>query len=350
MKEKTKKLIIALGSIGMAILLGLVMTLGVITKGFTQWGKLPVTDTLEAETGGLEVGDAEAQNGIALTSSIMPIAGAGSEKEYTVKATLYDSMGEELDEDSAAEVKLDWSVSWKESTGFASGKTASDYVTASPSQDTHSVTVTCEQAFGTKIVLKASVNGNADVSNSLEIDYRQKYDYIEADIDWGGHSHTWNSKRDVAGLVNIDFPIDDFTDLNGEGNITVTVHGASTYTLPIDGKLTQIKVKSGAKDAIEEAGGQAVDDDHIMIKHGSGYYLCEMFGIDSVGGVGSMTPAKFRAAAAKSTAIQNVTGFVTFTFELTVNGESKSERCVVNFRKFTLSAGSITLDKTSLEF
>lgn len=72
---------------------------------------------------------------------------------------------------------IDWSVAWKNpSSTWASGKTVTNYVTVTPTSDgALTADVTCKQAFGEKIEIKASLRGSsALVSNACVVDYVRK--------------------------------------------------------------------------------------------------------------------------------------------------------------------------------
>ena len=71
---------------------------------------------------------------------------------------------------------LDWSVAWKDpDSSWASGKTVTDYVTATPISDgAATATVACKQAFGEQIILTCSSRYAPDTKDTATIDYMKK--------------------------------------------------------------------------------------------------------------------------------------------------------------------------------
>lgn len=354
------------------VLLGIFVA-AACTQGFTNgdpWGWFGKKEDEKngSAAGGMELGESDSAGKLSLTSTVIPIANyadygisPASEAAVTVKASFKDYAGDPLSEEDAAKVKLVWTTDWKSKDGWASGKSCSDYVTVSPQEDTHSVTVSCSQAFGAQIELKAAVEGDEDVSGSIPIDYCQKYDHIEVQFEWGtatGHvSKSFNSKTDVLGGVFIDFPLRSGSDAlavgwDSDGKIEVKIVGASVYTKPIVGSVTKITVTSNIKSKIQAAGGSAVGDDAIMAASGSTpgyqYKVAQMLGVSDYSG---MSVSAFRSAVAKNYMAEAI---VKYTFHLYVNGAELSEKptCSVFFNTSSLSvsASSIELDSKGLEF
>ena len=71
---------------------------------------------------------------------------------------------------------LDWSVAWKNSSAtWAKGKTVTDYITVTPTSDgALTATVTCNQAFGEKIIITACIRGAEGINTSCTCEYTQK--------------------------------------------------------------------------------------------------------------------------------------------------------------------------------
>lgn len=85
---------------------------------------------------------------------------------------------------------LVWSVSWKNaSSTWASGKTVTDYVTVSPtSEGALTATVTCKQAFGEQVVLKAALKGFEDtIYGTKNVKYAKRINSLSISIKQGSY-------------------------------------------------------------------------------------------------------------------------------------------------------------------
>ena len=123
------------------------------------------------DNGGAVVNNA-AENGIRLMSEkLSPVLYAANgvsetaESAYTITATV-------LPED-ASNKNLTWELSFKnDSSSWANGKNVTDYVTVTSSGDTNNVVVlSCDEAFGEQILLKATSVADNTKSATVTIDY-----------------------------------------------------------------------------------------------------------------------------------------------------------------------------------
>ena len=123
------------------------------------------------DNGGAVVNNA-AENGVRLMSEkLSPVLYAANgvsetaESAYTITATV-------LPED-ASNKNLTWELSFKNaSSSWANGKTVTDYVTVTSSGATNNVAVlSCNEAFGEQILLKATSVADNTKSATVTIDY-----------------------------------------------------------------------------------------------------------------------------------------------------------------------------------
>lgn len=76
------------------------------------------------------------------------------------------------DTDDLADKTLLWSIAFANpSSTWASGKTVTDYVTITPSEDTLTCTLTLVQAFGEQIVVTVKAKSNETATASATVDY-----------------------------------------------------------------------------------------------------------------------------------------------------------------------------------
>lgn len=70
---------------------------------------------------------------------------------------------------------LIWSMSWANTTGWASDKDINDYISLSnQSSDTKQVQLRCVKPFGKQVIVKASIEDNSDIFGTITVDYGQK--------------------------------------------------------------------------------------------------------------------------------------------------------------------------------
>ncbi len=149
-----------------------VLIAGLIAGWFDKGeDSLPVQDeTATIQDGGLNVTPVSA-NGIRLMAGERVVdAGVSAQAEttsYTVTATI---------EPAGALQKADWSLAWANgSSSWASGKTVTDYVTVSTSEDGGlTATVTLVKPFSEQIILTAAARGNSSKTATCTVDYQQR--------------------------------------------------------------------------------------------------------------------------------------------------------------------------------
>lgn len=122
----------------------------------------------------------------------------------------------------AVNQKLNWTLSWSSQNSAS----VSDYVTITPSADTHSCTVVVKKAFTTQILLKVKTTDGSDLSKTCTIDYLGRelvggtsdIDCLDADL----------TNSTFGGLAS-DLFKDKFTIGGGSINGTLEVSGIRVY-------------------------------------------------------------------------------------------------------------------------
>ena len=96
-------------------------------------------------------------------AEVSPLA----ETSYTIKATI---------EPASARQNANWSVAWANgSSAWATGKTVTDYVTITPTEEgSLTATLACVKPFSEQVILTVSAMGNADKTATCTVDYQQR--------------------------------------------------------------------------------------------------------------------------------------------------------------------------------
>lgn len=223
-------------AIGLAGVL-VVGALGWFTKGFREWKdeEVPeVEDPIgEDSTGGTVIGESTG-NGVKLMSAkiakedyteygISPLA----ETAYTLTASI-----EPID---ATNQEVDWSVSFvNASSAWATGKTVTDYVTVTPTEDgAKTATVQNLGAFGEQIKVTVTSRDNSEATAECTVDYVKRL--TSATVSIGGGTSIICSSEGTKYNVSLN---ETYSDGTIESSTTIT--GAT------------IELTTGFKDAIEE--------------------------------------------------------------------------------------------------
>ena len=165
----------------LSLFLALVMVAGIITgvvfwqKGNIEFHPIGQEQEQPEDNGGAVVGESTG-NGVKLMTAkiakedyaangISPLA----ETAYTLTATITPS--------NATIQDVDWSVSFvNNSSAWATGKTVTDYVTVTPTEDgALTANVECLQAFGEQIKVTVTSREISSVKADYTVDYRQKF-------------------------------------------------------------------------------------------------------------------------------------------------------------------------------
>ena len=237
-KNKTIK---RLSAVLFAVLLIAALVLSVLTKGFTDWrfGKeLPSVNDLNSN---VVVTPQEGNGGIRLMAEFLPeITQGDNETDYesetlTITATVSP-------DNSADNTGLDWSMAFKNpSSGWATGKTLSDYMTLTPSGEdaagSKTVSVKCLKPFGEQIVITATSQDNPEVTASCTANFAQRVEsatlkFGDLNVNLGGDTNVkWELNPNgtgVGGATNVTMEKSDVYTLAEE--FTYTVKAESSYT------------------------------------------------------------------------------------------------------------------------
>lgn len=164
----------------------LVMVAGMFFQEFLPEGKRPTDwfnkteqeeqlpeEEVPEENGGAMITEGASAGGLKLMSeSISPedYADYGvqplSESAYTLTAV--------VEPESASNQKVNWSMAFATSSGWASGKVLTDYVNLSVGYNTKTATVSCKAPFGTQIIVTAASDEDSSISATCTLDYAQK--------------------------------------------------------------------------------------------------------------------------------------------------------------------------------
>lgn len=157
--------------------------LGVGTGGFKDWsfskwfgGK--TEQNQEQTSGGAVITDTVATGGISLMSNALSPelfaengVSAAAETAYTITATA---------QPAAALPEIDWSIGFQNAAStWANGKSVSDYVTYTVSEDTTQATVSCSKAFGEPIIITATSAYNTEAKATCKVDYVRAVTSVE---------------------------------------------------------------------------------------------------------------------------------------------------------------------------
>ena len=130
---------------------------------------------------------------------------------------------------TAATRPVDWSVEFvNPESEWASGKTVTDYVTVTPTEDgAKTAAVSCFNAFGEQIKLTVTARENAAATASCILDYKQQLISYDLSVAQEGKSPTVNTSRKTGKLV---------ADLTSDNVITVgySYNKSTVFTVALD--------------------------------------------------------------------------------------------------------------------
>lgn len=148
-----------------------VLLAGLIAGWFDKKEELPAVETEQATVadGSMSVMPVSA-NGIRLMAAERVSDAAVSpqaEMSHTITATI---------EPASARQNANWSLAWANgSSAWASGKTVTDYVTITPTEEgSLTATLACVKPFSEQVVLTVSAMGNAEKTATCTVDYQQR--------------------------------------------------------------------------------------------------------------------------------------------------------------------------------
>ncbi len=134
---------------------------------------------------------------------------------------------------------LVWSVAWKDANStWAKGKTVTEYVTVTPtSEGALTATVSCKQAFGEQVVLKAALKGFEDtIYGTKNVDYAQRVNSVSLTLKQGDYFSLTNASitattSSTAATATVSFPLfetsyDNWDTSLSTSAVTKTVNGS----------------------------------------------------------------------------------------------------------------------------
>lgn len=166
-KDTVKGIITAI-----SLFLVTVMLIGLCLQVFGQGNVKPsewfAKDKSEAATDGLVLTTNNSNTSKIRLMSARAASLNESDNTFTLTAVISPS--------NALNKDVDWTVSWADAESvWANGKTATDYVTATPTSDgALTATITCIKAFGAKIRITVTSRENSMYSAECICDYQRK--------------------------------------------------------------------------------------------------------------------------------------------------------------------------------
>lgn len=233
----------------LSLFLALVLVAGAVT-GLVFWKKgniefhpvgqeEPAEGEQATDQGGAVITDGES-NGLKLLSAKILSAdyeangiSALAETAYALEATLSG--------DGAFDEYVTWTAAWEDgASSWASGKTVSDYVTVTPTEEgALTANVECLEAFGETVIITVTSRDNPEESATCRVDYAKKLTGVSLTLGRNPYTNFLKPEtttKELSGLV---------IDLNANVNApsgyptTVTVGGSSSvYTLDDDWTFT----------------------------------------------------------------------------------------------------------------
>lgn len=206
-----------------AILLALVFAVGGAVAGWyahaQNWFGLTVKANAE-ETGGLvvtpdasedETGPEEPQNpGIKIAAARMSAEEAASAGVSELSESAY-SLTATVTPEYADQQQFDWTVQFNNAESeWASGKTASDYVTVTPASDgAATATVSCSEEFAEPMTITCTVRGY-DLTATCSVDYAQRITGMNVWFERRALSNGWAADGhtvDIAEGAEVSIPL-----------------------------------------------------------------------------------------------------------------------------------------------
>ena len=225
--------------------IGLTIYFGVKSEGFKEWdflnGGQTEEPTEEEQPSGVTDGDGnELESGTmyALPTAMVyaaPTAESASAGEgVTVTATVKP--------ETAIDKSVTWSVAFANAESvWASGKTASDYLTVTPDEEDSRIAVlTCKEAFGEQILLTCASVSDPDKTATCTVDYAQTVTGVTVKIG--------NVELVMGGDTEVTVDIGhDNTDRGGE--ITMEYTLSEVYTIAESGVTNAVALTHECLDA-----------------------------------------------------------------------------------------------------
>ena len=242
----------------------------------------------------------------------------------------------------AANKAVDWTVAFvNASSAWASGKTATNYITAEPTTDgALTATVTCKAAFGEQIKITVTSRDNPEASASCTVDYKQQFEGYLFSASQTGKTPTLNNST-KKGKVYADFN-------NAEQlKVAYTYKKSSVYTVALNDSeiaapttMDVVIENATLKTALNEA--KSGSGDTLKVTAANKIFAMNLFNSKLAEG---LTPAQSNTIISALTATANTspvsfsikdgTGKVLAKFEIEIDtsalsGQKKVEKIVLD--------------------
>lgn len=253
--------------------------IGVVTNGFRDWsGFTGPSEPAEGEqVSGVTDGDGnEMQSGesyalpAAMVYAVPTAQSATASEGITLTATVLP--------ETAVNKNVMWAVRFANaSSAWATGKTASDYVTVTPdAENSRIATVVCNEAFGEQIILTVASAADPTKMASCTIDYAQSITDVSVkigniDVNLGGETEVTvdigHNNIDRGGVIAIEYTMSEVYTIAVDADFTETL---SFITDDVDKDNFTQTYPSGTtsstyhNDAIEDAEGKTLYFDQRM--------------------------------------------------------------------------------------
>lgn len=193
-----------------------VIVTGVLTDWFTNWNKYCLfghdydvngvctrcgeeksDDIIETISDQMIINDVTFGKGLAVSIHRIPRAAfeaygimSIAESAQQITATVQPS--------DATDQTVDWSIAWTNAASdWATGKTATDYVTVTPTQDgALTANVQCLQPFAEQMIITCTSRDDTSKSATCTVDYKKKVTAVETSFSIAGMGGTFVLKSD----------------------------------------------------------------------------------------------------------------------------------------------------------
>ena len=320
--------------------------LAAITLGFSDWDPYGWFETEKEEEKGVVVdGDGnEYESGTTYpmpTSMLFTSPSAMSEAAsagVTLEATIEPA--------DATNQAVDWSVAFRSaSSSWATGKTVTDYVTVTPTEDgALTATVACLEAFGEKIVITVTSRDNPAAKATCTLDYARRltgFDLVVSGVEGKDEGFTIASKSSAPGVMPLvldkenpnPFRTLSFEEKWSVGTVNDTITEPENFAIVGTDEFVAALQEEGL---IESGDSTAVGMSDFPVSTGvpTGYnFLAVVFRADDVETVINLPPeytnalSRVFAACAETGAFEatftltgKYSGEVTETFKISVSG------------------------------
>ena len=344
--------------------------IGVVTNGFRDWsGFTGPSEPAEGEqVSGVTDGDGnEMQSGesyalpAAMVYAVPTAQSATASEGITVTATVLP--------ETAVNKNVMWAVRFANaSSEWATGKTASDYVTVTPdAENSRIATVVCNEAFGEQIILTVASVADPTKMASCTIDYAQSITDVSVkignvDVNLGGETEVTvdigHNNIDRGGVIAIEYTMSEVYTIAVDADFTETL---SFITDDVDKDNFTQTYPSGTtsssyhNDAIEDAEGKTLYFDQRMFDAYNFSYTSANY---ATGDYTGMTTYFRDLDVSRIESIFNTTGYcrdkVLWTVQLNIASEYQtitleSDIIWASIDGYTEVTG-VTLDPTEIVF